>query len=216
VLYIILLGPPGAGKGTQAKLLVDSLKLAYLSTGDLFRQNLKDGTSLGLKAKQYMERGELVPDEITTQMVLEWLAKMGKEKSCLLDGYPRNQNQAEALDKALSKDKRHIDKVLNIIVSEDELVRRLSGRLICRNCQTPYNLESAPPKVAGKCDHCGGEVYRRKDDEPEVVRQRIKVYNTQTAPLIDYYKEKGILVDITSVGGIESVHRRMKAALKGN
>jgi len=214
-LYIVLLGPPGAGKGTQAKFLVDSRDLTYLSTGDLFRKHLAEGTSLGLKAKGYMERGELVPDEVTTSMVLDFLASPGEGKDCLLDGFPRNLTQARALDGALAKQGKRVDKVLSIAVPEDELVRRLGGRLICRNCQTPYHKVFSPPKVAGKCDRCGGEVYQRKDDSPGVVSQRIKVYAAQTQPLIDYYRGKGNLAEVDGVGDIEAIQQRLLRALEG-
>jgi len=214
-LYIVLLGPPGAGKGTQAKFLVDTRDLAYLSTGDLFRKHLAGGTPLGLKAKGYMERGELVPDEVTTSMVLEFLASLDEGKDCLLDGFPRNLAQAKSLDEALAKQGKRVDKVLSIAVPEDELVRRLGGRLICRNCQTPYHRVFSPPKVEGKCDRCGGEVYQRKDDSPEVVSQRIKVYAAQTQPLIDYYRNAGNLVEVDGVGEIEAIQQRLLKALEG-
>jgi len=211
-LYIVLLGPPGAGKGTQAQLLVEDMDLAYISTGDLFRKHLGQGTPLGLKAKEYMERGELVPDTITTAMVLDQLAAFDEGKSCLLDGYPRNLAQAQAL----AKEGKQVDKVLSIAVPEEELVRRLSGRLICRDCQTPYHVDFSPPKVPGRCDHCGGEVYRRKDDSPDVVRQRIKVYAAQTEPLIDYYKGKGVLAEVNGVGDVKMIQRNLQEALKGD
>ncbi len=213
-MYIVLLGPPGAGKGTQAQLLVEALDLAYISTGDLFRKHLGEGTSLGLKAKEYMERGELVPDEITTAMVLEQLATFDEEKSCLLDGYPRNLSQAQALAEALAKQGKGVNKVLSIAVPEEELVRRLSGRLICRNCQAPYHVDFSPPKVEGRCNQCGGEVYRRKDDSPEVVRQRIKVYAAQTEPLIGYYQHKGVLVEINGVGNVEVIQKQLQQAME--
>lgn len=212
-MYILLLGPPGAGKGTQAKLLAEEMGLAHIASGDLFRHHLGEGTALGLKAKEYMERGELVPDEITTAMVLERLASLDEGQGCLLDGYPRNLAQARALDEALSSKGKGLYRVLSIAVAEKELVRRLSGRLICRQCQAPYHEEFSPPKVAGRCDICGGEVYRRKDDEPEVVRQRIRVYAAQTEPLIDYYRKQGVLAEVDGVGDIEAVHHRLRKAL---
>jgi adenylate kinase len=194
--------------------LVEASDLAYISTGDLFRKHLGEGTPLGLKAKGYMEQGELVPDEITTAMVLEQLATFGEEKSCLLDGYPRNLSQAQALDEALAKQGKGVGKVLSIAVAEEELVRRLSGRLICRNCQAPYHVDFSPPKVEGLCNQCGGEVYRRKDDSPEVVRQRIKVYAAQTEPLIGYYQQKGILVEINGVGNVEAIQKQLQQAME--
>ena len=180
-MYIILLGAPGAGKGTQATMLAQKLKLVHVATGDLFRQGLGQGTELGLKAKSYMEKGVLVPDEITIQMVLERISAPDCEKGVIFDGFPRNLKQAEALDKALTGQGKAVDKVVYIKVAEEELLRRLSGRWICRQCQTPYHAVSSPPKVEGKCDKCGGELYQRSDDTVETVKNRLKVYFSETA-----------------------------------
>lgn len=213
-MYIVLLGPPGAGKGTQAKLLAQRMGLAYIASGDLFRQHQEKGTPLGLQAKEYMEQGDLVPDEITTAMVKEELASLGQGPGCVLDGYPRNLAQARALDQVLAEQGKTLDRVLSLTVPEEELVRRLSGRLICRRCQASYHAEFSPPKMPGRCDICGGELYQRKDDSPEVVRQRIQVYAAQTQPLIRYYGDRGKLAEVAGVGDIEEVNRHLVEALR--
>lgn len=212
-MNVVLLGPPGAGKGTQAALLVDKTGLTYLSTGDLFRRNLEKKTALGLKARGYMERGALVPDEVTIGMVQEQITA-GTAKGFLLDGFPRNLVQAKALDESLAKKGQKVDKVLLIVVDKEELIKRIIGRRVCRQCQTPYNLDAVPPKVAGICDRCGGELYQRKDDTREVMEQRLQVYEKETAPLIDFYKKKSVLVSIESAGGIEATNARMLKALQ--
>jgi len=214
-VYIILLGAPGAGKGTQAAIVARELGLVHIATGDLFRQALEQGTELGLKAKSYMEKGVLGPDELTIQMVLERLSAPDCELGVVFDGFPRNLVQAEALDKALQEQAKAIDKVIYIKVSEEELIKRLSGRWICRNCQMPYHAVNSPPRVWGKCDKCGGELYQRPDDTVETIKQRLKVYFTQTAPLIDYYARVGKLLEIDGEGGADKVGRRIIAALHG-
>lgn len=212
-MYIILLGAPGAGKGTQAVMLSDKLNLVQVASGDLFRQALRDETELGLKAKAYMDKGQLVPDEITIQMVLERLSAPDCINGAILDGFPRNLQQAEALDKALEKQAKLINKVVYIAVSEGELLKRLSGRWICRNCQTPYHEVDSPPKVAGKCDRCGGELYQRDDDNVETIKKRLEVYFAETSPLIDYYTSAGKLLEINGVGDSAEVNKRIAAAL---
>lgn len=212
-MYIILLGAPGAGKGTQAAMLSDKLNLVQVASGDLFRQALRDETELGLKAKAYMDRGQLVPDEITIAMVLERLAAPDCVNGAILDGFPRNLQQAEALDKALEERSQIIDKVVYIAVSEGELLKRLSGRWICRDCQTPYHEVDSPPKVAGKCDRCSGKLYQRDDDKPETVKKRLEVYFAETSPLIDYYTSAGKLLEINGVGEPAEVNERIAAAL---
>jgi len=212
-LYIILLGAPGAGKGTQAVMLSDKLNLVQVASGDLFRQALRDETELGLKAKAYMDKGQLVPDEITIQMVLERLSAPDCINGAILDGFPRNLQQAEALDKALEKQSKLIDNVVYITVSEGELLKRLSGRWICRNCQTPYHEVDSPPKVAGKCDRCGGDLYQRDDDNVETIKKRLEVYFAETSPLIDYYTSAGKLLEINGVGDSAEVNKRIAAAL---
>lgn len=212
-MYIIFLGAPGAGKGTQAAELARELKLVHVATGDLFRQALEQGTELGLKAKSYMEKGVLVPSQITISMVGERLSAPDCAGGAILDGFPRNLEQAEALDKALTQKGRAIDKVVYIKVSEEELLKRLSGRWICRKCQAPYHATDSPPKVAGKCDKCGGELYQRPDDNEVSIKKRLEVYFAETAPLIDYYTGGGKLLDIDGEGGVAEVNRRIKTAL---
>lgn len=211
-MYIILLGAPGAGKGTQAVMLAEKLNLVQVASGDLFRQALQQETELGKQAKVYMEKGQLVPDEITIQMVLERLAKPDCNNGAILDGFPRNIQQAEALDKELVKQGKAIDKVVSIKVSEAELIKRLGGRWICRNCQAPYHEVDSPPKIKGKCDRCGGELYQRADDNVETIKERLKVYFAETSPLIDYYRKTGILLEIDGEGSTKEVHQRIVTA----
>ncbi len=213
-MYIILLGPPGAGKGTQAAYVARKLGLVHVASGDLFRQALKRGDDLARQAESYMEKGMLVPDELTVRMVLERLSAPDSEAGVVLDGFPRNLKQAEALDENLARKGRAIDGVVYIKVSEEELVRRLSGRWICRRCQAPYHATDSPPKVWGRCDRCGGELYQRSDDTPGTVKKRLEVYATETAPLIDYYTEAGKLVEVDGEGSAEAVGERIMAALK--
>ena len=215
-MYIIFLGAPGAGKGTQAAIVAQELNLVHIASGDLFRQAVEAGTDLGMQAKSYMEKGELVPDEITIQMVLERMSAPDCESGVILDGFPRNLRQAKALDNALTNQAKAIDKVVYIKVSEEELIKRLSGRWICRNCQTPYHTTDSPPKVWGKCDKCGGELYQRPDDTRETVKQRLRVYFAETAPLIDYYTQSGKLLEIDGEGGIDEVSGRIVFVLRGS
>ncbi len=212
-MYIIFLGAPGAGKGTQAANVARRLGLIHIASGDLFRQTLEQGTELGIRAKSYMERGVLVPDRITIGMVLDRISAPDCEPGAILDGFPRNLKQAEALDKALAQQGKAIDKVIYINVSEEELVKRLSGRWICRQCQTPYHITNSPPKVWGRCDRCGGELYQRSDDTAESVRKRLEVYLAQTAPLIDYYAQVGKILEIDGGGDVAEVGRRIITAL---
>ncbi|MFC1901931.1 adenylate kinase [Chloroflexota bacterium] len=213
-MYIILLGAPGAGKGTQAVMLAEKLNLVQVASGDLFRQALQQETELGKKAKAYMEQGQLVPDEITIQMVLERLAAPDCTGGAILDGFPRNTKQAEALDKAMAQQSQAVDKVVYIKVAQEELIKRLGGRWICRNCQAPYHETDSPPQVKGKCDRCGGELYQRADDNAETVKNRLEVYFTETAPLIGYYEKAGKLLEVDGAGGVSDVNRRIVAALK--
>jgi len=208
-VYIIFLGAPGAGKGTQAAALAQELHLVHIASGDLFRQAIEQETELGIQAKSYVEKGMLVPDELTTKMVLEQMSAPDCELGAILDGFPRTLAQAEALDKALAQQAKAIDKVIYIKVSEEELLKRLSGRWICRNCQSPYHTVNSPPQVWGKCDKCGGELYQRSDDTVEAVKKRLQVYFTQTAPLIDYYTAAGKLIEIDGEGNVDEVRRRM-------
>ena len=212
-MHIVFLGAPGAGKGTQAATAAQKLNLVHLASGDLFRQALAKETELGKKAKSYMEKGLLVPDEITTQMVLERMSAQDCENGVILDGYPRNLEQAEALDKALARQSKAIDNALYIKVPEEELVKRLSGRWICRNCQAVYNIINSAPKVWGKCDKCGGELYQRPDDTAETVKKRLEVYFAETAPLIDYYARRGKLLEIDGEGSADEVTQKIMAVL---
>jgi adenylate kinase len=214
-VYIIFLGAPGAGKGTQAANVARELNLAHIATGDLFRQALGKGTELGLKAKSYMERGELVPNQLTIDMVLERLSAPDGKKGVILDGFPRNLEQAEALDKALARQGKGVDKVIYIKVSEGELMKRLSGRWICRQCQTPYHITDFPPKVRGKCDKCGSELYQRPDDNEEAIKKRLEVYFAETIPLIDYYAGAGKLLEVEGEGGMAEVAKRIITVVKG-
>jgi adenylate kinase len=213
-MNLIMLGPPGAGKGTQAALLAERTGMPHVATGDLFRTALREETELGLTAKSYMERGELVPDEVTVAMVRERLLKSDCDGGVILDGFPRSVQQAEALEGILDEQGKTIDAALFIDAEEDELVRRLSSRWTCRNCQAVYNVISNPPLREGKCDICGGDLYQRPDDVPDTVRNRIRVYWDQTSPLVDYYRDKGLLITIKSEGGIEHVQQKILEALQ--
>jgi len=212
-MYIVFLGAPGAGKGTQASRVAKKMSLAHIATGDLFRQALEKGTEQAKRAKPYIESGKLVPDEITIQMVLERISAPDCTGGVIFDGFPRNLKQAEALDKALEGQGKAIDRVVYIKVSEKVLIERLGGRWICRKCQTPYHALYSPPKVAGKCDKCGGELYQRADDTPETVKNRLVVFHAETAPLIDYYSKKRKLLEVEGEGSEEEVESRIVAAL---
>ena len=212
-VYVVLLGPPGAGKGTQAEILSEKLGLAHVSSGDLFRENIKNQTELGQLAKTYMDRGDLVPDDVTIAMVRERLGRPDCAKGALLDGYPRTPAQAEALSKMLNDLGGKVDVVPYIRVDEEELVRRLSGRWTCRAEGHIYHEVSNPPKNPGVCDGDGSELYQREDDKRETVERRIKVYFEQTAPLIDYYRNEGSLVEINGAQSIEDVTRDLGAAM---
>ncbi len=213
-VYVLLLGAPGAGKGTQAAMLSRELGLAHVASGDLFREAAKQGTELGLLAKSYMDKGELVPDEVTIAMVMERLERADCAQGVILDGFPRTLEQAKALYHALGAMGKAIDKVLYIKATDAELIRRLSGRRICRSCQASYHESSKPPKVGGKCDECGGELYQRSDDSVETAKNRLKVYFAQTSPLIDYYRGAGILEEVDGELGIEGVQQELLAALR--
>jgi len=211
---VILLGAPGAGKGTQAVQISERVGLAHIASGDLFRQEQDSGSELGKIAKSYMGKGLLVPDGVTVKMILGRIAAPDCAKGFLLDGFPRTLEQAKALDQALAEEGKSINLVLYIKVSTEALLRRLSGRWICRNCQAPYNIVELLPKVAGKCDYCGGELYQRPDDSEETARKRLEVYFAQTMPLIEYYTEAGKLVEIEGEKGIEGVAQDLIAAIE--
>ena len=211
--YVILMGPPASGKGTQAERLQEVLGLPHVASGDLFRYNLKNETELGLKAKVYMDAGDLVPDDVTIAMVLDRLAREDCAKGALLDGFPRTLAQAAALDEALSKINSKINLVLDIQVPTDELISRVTGRRLCRSCGASYHVRFKPPAEDGVCDKCGGELYQRDDDTEETARRRLEVYDTQTKPLVDYYDGKGCLVAIDGNQSIDAVTTALKAAI---
>lgn len=214
-LFLVLLGGPGAGKGTQAERLSDALAIPQVSTGDLFRENLKNETALGLLAKGYMERGELVPDEVTVAMVRERLSRPDASSGAILDGFPRTIAQAEALGALLVDLGYKVAVVPYIKVPEDVLLARLAGRWTCRKCGAMYHQLFGPPEKAGVCDRCSGELYQRPDDTPETQKHRIKVYFDQTAPLIDYYREQGLLVEVDGRPGIDEIQAELMDIVKG-
>ncbi len=214
-VYIILLGPPGSGKGTQADILQERIGLPHVASGDLFRYNLKNKTPLGLKAKAYMDRGDLVPDDITIAMVLDRLAREDCAKGAILDGFPRTIAQAEALDAALAEKGLGIDKALNIIVPDEVIIERITGRRICPVCGATYHVKFNPPKEDNRCDNDGAELYQRDDDKPETVRNRLKVYRELTSPLVDYYRAQGLLVAIDGNRPIAEVTEAILQALEG-
>jgi len=210
-MRIVLLGGPGSGTGTQAKKLVDQYGIPQISTGDIFRAALKEGTPMGLKAKTYMDKGELVPDDVVVGVVEERLAKPDLDKGFMLDGFPRTLPQAEALDRMLGSMTKKIDHAVLVDVPDQELMARLTGRRTCRNssCGKMYHVMFNPPKKEGVCDGCGSELYQRDDDSEATIRERLNVYNAQTAPLIDYYKEKGLLRRVEGVGPIDEIYTKI-------
>ena len=210
----IFLGAPGAGKGTQAAGVAQEMDMAHISSGDLFRQAVERGDELGRKVNAYMEKGVLVPDEVTTQMVLDRLAQPYNHKGVILDGFPRNLAQAESLDKALKSQGKTVGWVIYIHVAQPELVRRLSNRWLCRQCQTPYTRYGAAGE-AEACQKCGGGLYQRMDDSPETVTKRLEVYFRDTAPLIDYYRRQGKLAEIDGEGDVSKVAGRIVSAVGG-
>ncbi|MDD3316543.1 MAG: adenylate kinase [Methanosarcina sp.] len=212
-MNLILFGPPGAGKGTQAKKMVDLYGIPQISTGDILRANVREGTELGLAAKAYMDKGELVPDDVLIGIIKNRLKEPDCEKGFILDGYPRTRPQADALTILLDEINKPIDVVLNLEVPDDELVERISGRLMCSKCGASYQRTFNPPKKEDVCDICGGELFQRADDREEAVMNRLDVYKKQTQPLIDYYTKKGILVTLDGTKGIDEVFEDIKAAL---
>jgi len=213
-MYIIMLGAPGAGKGTQADILSEEMALPHIASGDLFRQALEEKTEVGLLAKGYMNKGELVPDEIAIRMILERINQPDCASGCLFDGFPRTLHQAKVLDEALKEQGKAIDKAIYIEVPNEELVKRLSGRWLCRTCQTPYHITNSPPKTPGKCDKCGGKLYQRSDDREETVKDRISVFFAQTVPILDYYNKQGKLIRVNGNLGMQGVAREIISALK--
>jgi adenylate kinase len=213
-MRLVLVGPPGAGKGTQAQFVAAHLSVLQISTGDIFRANVSGGTPLGKQAKEYMDAGDLVPDEVTVAMVRERIAEDDASVGFLLDGFPRTVPQAVQLDDILSELGFKLDVVLELVVDDGEVVRRLSGRRTCRNCGHIWHVDFDPPSVEGVCDNCAGELFQRDDDQAETIRHRLEVYYDQTAPLIGYYAERGILVGIDAMGPVDDVTERASAALR--
>jgi adenylate kinase len=213
-MRLVLVGPPGAGKGTQAQFISAHLGVPKISTGDIFRANVSEGTPLGQEARKYMDAGDLVPDEITIGMVKERLGESDARTGFLLDGFPRTVPQARIFDDILTDATTPLDVVLELVVDDDEVVRRLSGRRTCRNCGHIWHLDFDPPSNDGQCDICGGELFQRDDDKPETVRHRLEVYYEQTSPLVGYYAEQGILVGIDAMGPVDDVTDRAIAALR--
>ncbi len=214
-MRIVLVGPPGAGKGTQAAYLAKNLGIPHISTGDLFRANISQGTPLGQKAQEYMRAGQLVPDEVTIGMARDRMQQPDAADGFLLDGFPRNLAQAEALDEILKADELKLDAVLDLEVPEDEVVKRIAGRRICRNDSSHvFHAIYNQPKAEGVCDICGGELYQREDDSEETVRKRLEVYHSETEPIIDYYKAQGLVVTISALGKVAEVTQRAMAALE--
>jgi len=205
MLRIILLGPPGAGKGTQAAKIVEKYKIPHISTGDILRMNIKKNTPLGIKAQEYMNKGELVPDDLIIKIAEARTLEEDCKRGYLLDGFPRTVNQAEEFDAFLEQKGFSIDKVLNINVNQEALMERIIGRRVCKTCGATYHIKNMPSKVEGICDICGGELYQRKDDTAETVENRIDVYNAQTKPLVEYYVNTGRLADIDGSSGSDSV-----------
>lgn len=212
-MYIVLLGPPGAGKGTQAQRIAAATKLVHISTGDMFRENVKNETPLGKLANEYMSKGELVPDEVTIKMLLERISRDDARAGAMFDGFPRNVVQAEALDAALAQQGAKVDFALLISVRDEELVTRLGGRWICRNCGRLYHERNDPPKVAGKCDACGGELYQREDDRPEVVQSRLEKQKPPAA-LIEHYRKAGVLKEIDGEQPLDTVTSALLEAIR--
>ena len=210
---VILLGPPGAGKGTQAARIAENLSVPKVASGDLFRDHQARDTELGRLARTYMERGDLVPDDVTIRMVMEWVEAHEGEGGFLLDGFPRTLAQTEALDREMVES-GGIDRALYINVNTEELFRRLAGRWICRSCQTPYHEQSSPPSVAGKCDRCGGDIYQRDDDNAEAVQKRLGVFFKETEPLVQFYRETGILREVDGVGTVDGVGAMLLDAVR--
>lgn len=206
-MKIIMLGAPGAGKGTQAKMIAEKYQIPHVSTGDIFRANIKNGTELGLEAKKYMDKGLLVPDELTVKILLDRVAQADCANGYVLDGFPRTIPQAQVLDEALNKLGESVDYAINVDVPDENIVRRMSGRRACLKCGATYHIEHIPPKKEGICDTCGSELVLREDDKPETVLNRLKVYHDQTQPLIDFYTAKGVLRSVDGTVDMKDVFK---------
>jgi adenylate kinase len=211
---IVLVGPPGAGKGTQAQFIASHLAIPRISTGDIFRYNVTSNTGLGRQAKEFMDRGDLVPDEVTVAMVRDRLAEDDAQEGFLLDGFPRNVPQAETLKKMMLEFDARLSVVLELVVDEDEVVRRLSGRRTCRRCERVWHVLYDPPARNGTCDDCSGKLFQRDDDSEDTIRHRIEVYAEQTSPLVAFYADENILIGIDATGPVEEITSRAMAALR--
>lgn len=213
-MRLILLGPPGAGKGTQAKLLLERYRIPQISTGDILREAVREKTALGLQAKSYMDKGGLVPDEVVVGIIKERTAREDCRRGYILDGFPRTIPQAEALDRMLKDSATDLDAVVSFSLPDEELFSRLTGRRTCPQCQAMYHVHSKPPETEGVCDRCGSELIVRSDDKPDTVRDRLVVYSKQTAPLIDYYRNKGLLREVDGLGAVNEIFERVVNTLE--
>jgi adenylate kinase len=211
---LVLLGPPGAGKGTQARALETLWNIPQVASGDLLRAAVREGSEFGREAQSYMDRGQLVPDELVLKLIGERLNRPDARKGFILDGFPRSVAQAEALSKMLARTGNKIDKAVAVIVPDEEIVKRISGRRTCRKCEAMYHVSFEPPKTADVCDTCGGELYQRADDAEDTVRERLKVYDVNTRPLLDYYRRLGLLKEVKGLGRTEEVEKRIIDAVK--
>jgi adenylate kinase len=214
-IRVVLLGPPGAGKGTQAKLLQEKFQACQISTGDILRKAVADRTPLGKQAASYLDRGALVPDDVILNLVAERIREKDCASGFLLDGFPRTVAQADGLQEILKDLGQDLDGVLSVQVPKEVLVERLSGRRSCKDCGAMYHVSLSPSKEYGRCDHCHGTLYQRNDDNPQTVETRLNVYDSQTAPLVDYYRQQGLLREIDGVGGVDEIHHRVLQALGG-
>ncbi|MCM1268722.1 MAG: adenylate kinase [Bacteroidales bacterium] len=213
-MKIIMLGAPGAGKGTQAKMIADTYGIPHVSTGDIFRMNIKNGTQLGMEAKTYMDQGLLVPDELTVRILLDRVAQDDCKNGYVLDGFPRTIPQAEVLEDALTKLGDRIDYAINVEIPDENIIRRMGGRRACLSCGATYHIEHVPPKKEGVCDQCGQELVLRDDDKPETVKNRLNVYHEQTQPLIDFYAKKGVLKSVDGTQDMQDVFGAIKEILQ--